>query len=168
MRADLASRWSLGGAIGFQSVFDAPTRESLFPATTRLGIDLQLRHFLRRDWVWGFDFSGGAADGSVTLNGMTTAPFRFNELQLATSIFVEWPHGSLTPFVGGRMAFLLMTRRFDDDTFPPQFFSTVSPGVVAGINWHFARDIGVVLRGRVHYLLYNVDENRSLGFWELA
>jgi hypothetical protein len=23
-------------------------------------------------------------------------------------------------------------------------------------------------RTRVHYLLYNVDENRSLGYWELA
>ena len=23
-------------------------------------------------------------------------------------------------------------------------------------------------RGRVHYLLYNIDENRSLGYWELS
>ena len=29
---------------------------------------------------------------------------------------------------------------------------------------HFQR----VARGRLHYLLYNVDEDRSLGYWELA
>jgi hypothetical protein len=23
-------------------------------------------------------------------------------------------------------------------------------------------------RSRVHYLLYNIDENRSLGYWELS
>jgi hypothetical protein len=40
--------------------------------------------------------------------------------------------------------------------------------VVGGVRWHVAGDFGVVVRGRVHYLLYNVDENRSLGFWELA
>jgi len=28
---------------------------------------------------------------------------------------------------------------------------------------------GVVLRGRLHYLLYNVDQaNQSLGYWEAA
>jgi hypothetical protein len=166
-RADLTSHWSLGLGGGFQSVFDAPTRESLFPPTAMLGIDFQLRNFLRRDWVWGFDLGGGSANGVVTLPS-TTAPFRFNELSLASSLVVDWPHRYVTPFVGVRMALLLMTRRFDNDAFPAQFFSTLSPGIVGGATWHVTRDWGVVLRGRVHYLLYNVDENRSLGFWELA
>jgi Caspase domain len=167
-RADLTSRWSLGVGGGFQSVFDAPTRESLFPPTGLLGVELQLRNFLRRDWVWGLDVGGGSANGVVALPSNTAVPFRFNELSLASSLVVEWPHRYLTPFVGGRMALLLMTRRFDNDAFPAQFFSTLSPGIVGGVTWHVSRDWAVILRSRVHYLLYNVDENRSLGFWELA
>jgi hypothetical protein len=169
MRPDLTTRWTLGLGGGFQSVFDAPSRESLFPATGLVGVELQARNFLRRDWVWGVDLAGGGANGAVTLsNTGATAPFRFSTLQAATTIAVEWPHGALTPFVGGRLALLFMTRRFEDDAFPAQYFSTASPGVVGGVRWHFTRDFGLVLRGRVHYLLYNVDENRSLGFWELA
>jgi uncharacterized caspase-like protein len=167
-RADVATRWSLGVGGGFQSVFDAPTRESLFPPTGLVGLEMQLRNFFRRDWVWGIDVGGGGANGSVTLNGVTAVPFRFSELQLATSLTVEWPHARLTPFVGGRVALLVMTRKFEENAFPDQYFSTLSPGVVGGVNWRFAGDFSLVLRSRVHYLLYNVDENRSLGFWELA
>ena len=166
MRVDV-SRWSLGGGLGFQSVFDAPTRESLFPATGLVGVDLQLRDFFRRNWVWGLEAAGGSANGAVVLES-TVAPFHFNELSLASSLVREWPHGALTPFLGVRLAYLLMTRRFDEDAFPAQYFSTMSPGIVGGASWHVTRDWGVVLRARVHYLLYNVDENRSLGFWELA
>ena len=167
MRVDV-SRWSIGVGGGFQAVFDAPTRESLFPPTGLFGVELQLRDFLRRDWVWGLDGAIGGANGAVPLS--TTggaAAFKFNELSLASSLVVEWPHRTLTPFVGGRLALLLMTRKFDGDAFPPQYFSTLSPGIVGGVTLRLSRSFGLIVRGRVHYLLYNVDENRSLGFWEL-
>jgi hypothetical protein len=167
MRVEI-SRWSLGASGGVQSMFDPPTRESLFPATGLLGVELQLRGFFRRDWVWGADAAAGGANGAVPLGGGAAAPFRFSELQLATSLVVEWPHRWVTPFVGGRLAMLLMTRKFDMDAFPAQYFSTLSPGLVAGAAFHWSRHWGVSLRGRLHYLLYNVDENRSLGYWELA
>jgi hypothetical protein len=160
------SRWSLIGGLGYQSVFDAPTRESLFPATGLVGLELQLRGFFRRDWVWGVDTAFGGATGAVPLSG-GAAPFHFNEVSLATSLVVEWPHRTFTPFVGGRLVALVMTRTFDEDAFPAQHFSTLSPGVVGGVTWHVSRSWNLLLRGRVHYLLYNVDENRSLGFWEL-
>jgi hypothetical protein len=163
-----ASRWSLGVGGGFQAVFDAPTRESLFPATGLVGLELQLRDFFRRDWVWGLDVAGGGANGAAPISSIAAAPFRFSELSFASSLVVEWPHRLFTPFVGGRLALLLMTRTFNEDAFPAQYFSTLSPGLVGGVTWRVARNWGVVLRGRVHYLLYNVDENRSLGFWELA
>jgi hypothetical protein len=166
-RVDLGARWSLGAGASYQSVFDAPTRESLFPAAGLVDVDLELRNFFRRDWVWGLDFAGGGANGVVPL-GSSAAPFHFSELSAATSLVVEWPHRYVTPFVGGRLALLVMTRKFDDDAFPSQFFSTLSPGVVGGGTYHLSHDFGIVLRGRVHYLLYNVDENRSLGYWELS
>jgi len=163
------TRWSMGLGGTYQSVFDAPTRASLFPATGMLAIEGAVHGFLRRDWVWGFDLAMGGASGTVALmTSPTVVPFRFSELSAATSITVEWPRRFVTPFVGGRLALLLMTRRFDDDAFPPQFFSTLSPGIVGGATFHVTRSLGLLARGRVHYLLYNVDENRSLGYWELA
>jgi hypothetical protein len=166
-RMDLSSRWSLGAGIGYQAVFEAPDGASLFPPTGLLGIDLALRNFLRRDWVLGFDVAVGSADGVAALPTVT-APFRFSEFSAATSLTVEWPGRFLTPFVGGRLALLLMSRRFQDDEFPSQFFSTLSPGAVGGVSYQMSRSTSVVARGRLHYLLYNVDGNRSLGYWELA
>ena len=61
-----------------------------------------------------------------------------------------------------------MNRTFEDPTLPKQFFSTLSPGMVGGFKLRLVGDFGLLVRGRVHYLLYNVDENRSLGYWELA
>ena len=53
--------------------------------------------------------------------------------------------------------------------FSNQFFATLSPGVVAGARLRLGDSVALVARGRVHYLLYNVDEaNRSLGYWEAA
>jgi hypothetical protein len=70
--------------------------------------------------------------------------------------------------VGARLALLLMNRTFDDPTLPEQHFSTLSPGIVGGLKLRLWGNLGLVARARVHYLLYNVDENRSLGYWELA
>ncbi len=166
-RVDLTNRWSLGAGVGYQAVFEAPDGASLFPPTGLLGIDLALRNFLRRDWVLGFDVAVGSADGVAALPTVT-APFRFSEVSLASSLVVEWPRRYLTPFVGARMALLVMNRRFQDDEFPAQFFSTLSPGLVGGASYRMTRNTSVVARGRLHYLLYNVDGNRSLGYWELA
>ncbi len=164
-RVDLSSRWSLGAGATYQSVFAAPDGAALFPPTPLLAVDLAVRNFLRRDWVWSVDLAGGSAQGTVTSVG---APFRFTEISLATSIGVDWPGRYVTPFVGGRLALLLMGRKFDGDAFPEQFYSTLSPGVVGGASFNLSRTMHVVARGRLHYLLYNVGEDRSLGYWELS
>jgi hypothetical protein len=164
-RVDLTSRWSLGAGATYQSVFAAPSGASLFPPTGLLAVDLSLRNFLRRDWVWSLDLAVGSTDGVVTSVG---APFRFSEASLGSSLLVEWPGRYVTPFVGGRLAMLLMGRRFTDDVYPAQFFSTLSPGMVGGVAFRIMEHTSLVTRGRLHYLLYNVDQDRSLGYWELA
>jgi hypothetical protein len=166
-RADLGSRWSVGAGVGYQAVFEAPDGASLFPPTGLVGIDLGLRDFLRRDWVLGFDVAAGSTDGVAALPTVS-APFHFSELSLASSLTVEWPRRFLTPFVGGRLALLIMSRHFQDDEFPAQVFATLSPGLVGGASYRMTRSTSVVARARLHYLLYNVDGNRSLGYWELA
>jgi hypothetical protein len=162
------TRWSLGLGGTYQSIFDAPSRESLFPATGMLGLEAQLHNFFRRDWIWAFDLAVGSAAGTVELSTGGLVPFHFSEVGLGTSMLVEWPHARLTPFVGARLALLLMNRTFDDSTLPAQQFSTLSPGVVGGLKLSLFGELGLIVRGRIHYLLYNVDENRSLGYWELA
>ncbi|HLK91661.1 MAG TPA: caspase family protein [Polyangia bacterium] len=164
-RYDLTARWSIGAGVGYQTVFAAPEGAGLFPATGLVDVDLALRDFLRRDWVLGFDLAGGSTNSVVASVG---APFHFTEVSLASSLTVEWPNRTLTPFVGGRLALLLMSRTFQDGAFPAQFYSTISPGLVAGVAYHLSRSTAVVARGRLHYLLYNVDGNQSLGYWELA
>ena len=76
----------------------------------------------------------------------------------------------MTPYVGGRLAMLLMGRTFTDETaiYPAQFFSTLSPGLVGGAAFRVMDHTSLVARGRLHYLFYNIDEDRSLGYWELA
>jgi hypothetical protein len=151
----------------YQSFFDAPTRAGLFPPAPLLGVEAQLRDFLRRDWVWAFDLAAGARRGQLLL-GTARLSYDFSEVTLGSSIWAEWPLGEAVAFAGGRVALLVMSRRFDDPVLPRQLFSTFSPGVVVGGRYRLWGPWAVGARGRVHYLLYNVEENRSLGYWELA
>jgi hypothetical protein len=166
--ATVVARWSIGLGAGYQTVFAAPSA-GLFPASGLVGLDFALRDFFRRDWLWGFDLAAG---GTRSVVAVPTAilPYQFSELSLATSMVVEprgWRVGPLAPFVGARIALLLMSRRFDDRVLPDQFFATLSPGVVAGARARLGDNVALVARGRLHYLLYNVDAtNRSLGYWE--
>ncbi len=167
----LTARWSVGLGGGYQSIFAAPSA-GLFPAAAMLGLDFGLRDFFRRDWIWGFDFAAGGTNAEVAVSPAVVLPYRFSELSVATSLISEWRRpalGPVVPFVGARTALLLMSRKFDDQALPDQFFATLSPGLVGGVRVRLGDSWALVLRGRLHYLLYNVDQtNRSLGFWEAA
>ena len=65
-------------AAASRSVFDAPTRASLFPPPASSASSFALRDFFRRDWVLGFDLAAGSANGVVASVG--AAPFHFSEL----------------------------------------------------------------------------------------
>jgi hypothetical protein len=159
---------SLAGTV--QAFFDEPTRQGLFPPAAMLGAEVQLHDFFRRTWVLGFDLAAGGARATLVRPNGVTLPFRFGEIATGGSLTTEWPmaEGRWAPFVGGRLAVLFMSRVFDSAQIPKQSFSTFSPGLVAGIRYRFPSGVSGVVRSRVHYLLYNVDENRSLGYWELA
>ena len=158
---------SLGGMM--QSFFDGPTRDSLFPSTGMLGLDFEVRDFFRHGFLWGLDLASGGAHGEVDRYG-TLLPFRFSELTAGTTLAAEWKFrfGDMAVFAGLRLAVVLMSRKFDDSTIPDQFFATFTPGLVGGLRYRLSRSFALLGRGRVHYLLYNVDENRSLGYWELS
>jgi hypothetical protein len=162
--------YSIGLAGTFQSFFDAPTRDGLFPPASMLGAELHVRDFFRKGWVLGVDLAAGGTRSVLFRPGGVTLPFRFGELALGASLFTEWSflEDRISPFLGARLAFVFMNRVFDDMGIPQQSFSTFSPGLVGGVRYRIGSGFAVLARLRVHYLLYNVDENRSLGYWELA
>ncbi|MBN2575367.1 MAG: caspase family protein [Deltaproteobacteria bacterium] len=169
MRDETGVRTSLGLGGLVQSFFDGPTRDGLFPPTGMLGIELELRDFFRRGWTWGFDFASGSTRAKVDRYG-TLLPFRFSELTAGTAVAKEWRFGEgrFSASAGLRLAFVLMGRKFDEPTVPDQFFATFTPGLVGSARYRITKHFAMLGRGRVHYLLYNVDENRSLGYWELT
>jgi hypothetical protein len=163
--------FSLGGSM--QAFFDAPTRAGLFPPTGLLGAEFQLRDFFRRDWIWGLDLAVGETRATLQRESVgVSLPFRFSELNVGTSLFTEWPlaAGRLVPFFGARLALLVMARKFEGAAadLPDQHLSAFSPGLQGGLRWHLGAGWSAVGRARVHYLRYDIDENRSLGYWELG
>ena len=166
---DVAGNWSLNIGLTSQAFFDQPTRQSLFPNSGLLAAEVSVANFLRRSWVAAFDVAAGGGNGMVD-HFANAVPFRTSQLNGGASLWVEWPFfdGDLALFTGARVAFLVLHRQFEDDVLPPQYFSTFSPGLLAGARYKLTRSVTALARARVHYLLYNVDENRSLGFMELG
>ncbi len=168
-RRDVGSHWSMGLGLTTQTFFDQPTRESLFPNSGLMALELQLADFFRRDWLLGFDVAAGGGQGLVE-HPTAAIAFETRQLNLGGSLLRQWrtQDGDWLPFVGMRVAFLFLSRRFEEQVLPEQMFSTFSPGVFAGLRYRITPRLSVFGRARLHYLLYNVDENRSLGFLELT
>jgi hypothetical protein len=163
-------RYALALSAGFQSFLDAPTRTSLFPPVALFGLELELRGFLRPDWLWSFDVLFGMVNTPQIIS-RTPINVRFTELNAGTTIGVEWPFGNVRALVGARATALWMTRAFTGEglQLPTQTFLTFSPGLVLGARYNLGA-VSFQARGRLHYLFYNLDVNqsRSLGYWELG
>jgi hypothetical protein len=174
VRRELPSRLHLGVTGAFQSFLDQATRASLFPSTGMLGLDLAVRDYFRQRWTWGLDLAFGSTHGELVRDGIgVPLPYEMTELGAGLSLYREWPilDGRLTPFAGGRLAFLLLGRAFEGAgaTVPKQAFATFSPGIVAGLRAELPAGFAFAARGRVHYVLYNLaEQSRSLAYLELG
>lgn len=166
---DVSGSWSLNVGLASQAFFDQPTRQSLFPNSGLLAAEVSVANFFRRQWVMAFDVAAGGGNGVVE-HFASSVPFRTNQVNAGASLWTQWPFidGDLSLFAGVRVAFLFLNRQFEEDVLPPQYFSTFSPGLLAGARYKLTHNVTALVRSRVHYLLYNVDENRSLGFMELG
>ncbi|WP_253908814.1 caspase family protein [Corallococcus exiguus] len=160
--------WAFGLTGGFQSFFDPQTRQSLFLSVPLFGAEAELHDYFRRDWVWGFDAAVGGTNGVLSLPTLAGPAYRYSVVNVGTSLTAEWPVGRFSPFVGVRVAYLIMGRKFDDAAFPDQRFAMVSPGLATGARFQLTRKLNLTARSRLQYLQYTVDAQRSLGFWELA
>jgi hypothetical protein len=163
--------WSLSATGQYQAIFDSPTTAGgLFPSAPLVGGEGTVHNFFGRGFAWSFDAQYGWSTGGVATPRLgVPLTYRYSLVNVGTSLLYEWNQdGAWVPFLGARLGLSLMNREFDDATFPRQSFTTMSPGVVAGLKFRLGRNFGLVGRGRVHYLLYNVDETRSLGYAEFG
>src|SRR6185436_8790958 len=160
--------WSVGLAAAYQTFFGY---QDYFPPSTSLGLEVQLHHYFRPDWMLDFDATLGGGKGEVPLiAGGGAAAYKFTQLSLGSSVITQWPMGDVVPFAGVRLSFMVLGRQFDPTVYAKEFQAmfTWSPGALVGVKWHFAGGWHAVARLRLQYLNYNIDENRHFGFGELG
>jgi hypothetical protein len=160
--------WSAGVTGSYQLVFDAPVaRGGYFPSAPVLGIDTTFHNAFGRGFGVGLDGLYGFAGGRFR-SGVIDVDFKYSELSVGGTVLYEWPEGIWVPSLGVRLGLNVMTREFPGSGLPSQNYQTFSPGLVAGLKLRLSKRFGVQVRGRLHYLLYNIDETRNFGYLELA
>ena len=95
---------------------------------------------------------------------------RFGEVGGGVSLWRDFGlTDSLTASFGARVAFIYLGRTFPGHKeLPSQNFFTLTPGIQAAFSWRFGDRFSAVLRGRLNYLFYNVDQPQNLGYTEVA
>jgi hypothetical protein len=161
------SRVALVAGAGPQRFFSKAARDGLFPPATLAGVEAAVRDDLGHGLAWGGDFAVGGGRGELRLPGVDPIEVRFSEVAAGVSLWRDERLGPVTASLGVRVAFTWLARSFPPEAgLPKQFFFTATPGLTAGVAWRFARRWSAVARGRLSYLFYNVDEDRSLGYAE--
>ena len=155
--------------------FAGETRTGLFPNMPLGGFDVETRDlFDSRGSVLALDFSAGTASLAVPI-GSLSVPTRMTEYTGGFSYMYEFLPGWVRPYVGARLSVVAVDRNLSAAGVPSQNLFTMAPGLVAGVNFEVAPHFGIGLRARASYLLYETDDNLSLGYadaglqlrWEL-
>jgi hypothetical protein len=157
--------WSLSAAGNYQAFFDRPTNAGgYFPSAPFLGAEATLHNFFGRGFALAIDGGYGWTSGTAYGPLIGELPYDYSLITFGASLFYEWAqNGWLIPYAGVHLSFNIMSREFTDLSLPQQNYSTFTPGIVAGLKVRIWKNLSLVARARVHYLLYNVDETRSLG-----
>ncbi|MBS1150750.1 MAG: peptidase caspase catalytic subunit p20 [Myxococcaceae bacterium] len=160
--------WSIGASGSYQYVFDAPlSRGGYFPSSPVIGIDTTFHNAFGKGFGVGIDGVYGFANGTLN-TGVFSTPYRYSLLSVGSTVLYEWPDGRWVPYLGVRLGLNIMGREFPGTGLPAQNYQTFSPGAVAGIKLRLSKRFSISVRGRLHYLLYNVDQVRNFGYLELA
>jgi len=163
-------RWSVLGTVGGQFFFDHAARNGLFPPAALGGVEMAARDDLGHQLAWSMDVAVGGGQATVHLPGVTGIPERFYELGGGASLWRDIAlTDALTFSVGARLAFIYLARNFvGHPELPPQNFFTITPGLTAALSWQWSERVSAVVRGRLNYLFYNVDQSQNLGYVEGA
>jgi len=159
----------LGTGMGLQGFFESPIRDDLFLTIPILFLNVDLHNFITKNLSLALDVSLGGRDGSVRVTEDTDVPIEYGEMGLGVGVNYTLGWDWFRIYIGGRLALVYIWRKFKGMEFrnwTPQDFTTVSPGLIAGMQAVFNRHWKLKLEGRVHYLYYNVDGDKSLGYGE--
>jgi hypothetical protein len=158
---------SLSASFGYEAFFDAAASSGLFPPMLLGGIEVAVRQNLGHDIGWGGDLSFGGGSGTLTQGGVTGIPFNSQELSGGVEIWKDFNVWVLRLGIGLRVAGILLLRQFQGNAdLPNQTFFTVTPGLQAEVSTPIGGHFSLFARGRLNYLLYNIDSNQSLGYGE--
>jgi hypothetical protein len=166
LSATYVPHWSVSVTGNYQAVFDRPTAQGgYFPSAPLVGLDATFHNFLGRGFSVSVDALYGWTSGTVTTPTWDLPyQYKYSMLSLGAAVLYEWgQEGRWIPFGGIHLSINLMNRAFTDATVAAQTYSVLTPGAFAGLKVRLTRSFSAVARVRVHYLLYNVDETRSLG-----
>ena len=157
--------WSLSATGNYQAVFDRPTNAGgYFPSAPFLGAEATLHNFFGRGFALAIDGGYGWTSGVLAGPLLGELTYDYSLITFGGALFYEWfQDGRFIPFAGVHLSFNIMSREFTQAFLPKQNYSTFTPGIAAGLKVRLTKNISLVARARVHYLLYNVDETRSLG-----
>jgi hypothetical protein len=162
--------WSFSASGSYLAMFDRPVSAGgYFPSAPFVGVEGFLHNFFGRGFGLGFDGHYGWTESTLSTPLLTELRFRYTGLSLGASLAYEWgQRDTLIPFAGVHLAFNVMTREFLDPGQPKQTYSVFTPGIFGGLKVRITRNFSAVARARVHYLLYNIDETKSLGSAEFG
>jgi hypothetical protein len=132
VRARLTTRPVLGVGLGYSSFVVQP-QAGMFASAPLLQLRLDLDHAMSDHFGLGFALWFGGSQSALAI-GQGTLPFSYGQFGATADVLYDvWPRDDWRPVVGGRMAWMLMTRTFQDPSLPKQIYSTFAPGALLGL-----------------------------------
>jgi opacity protein-like surface antigen len=169
-------RWTIGASVAGQLFFEGATRSGLLPNMPMGGLEVEVRDMFdsSRGSILGLDASAGTAPLTVPIGGEAIGT-QVTEWTAGFSYMYAFLPGWIQPYVGARISVVGVNRNFTSPGIAAQSLLTMAPGILAGVNFELTRNLSVGLRARASYLLYENDQDLSLGYadaglllrWEL-
>lgn len=162
--------WSVSLVGHYQAMFDRPTSAGgTFPSAPVIGAEVTLHNLFARGFALHLDGGYGWTSSTLAAPQLGSLAYDYELLTFGAGLSYSWfQDGRWIPFAGVRVAFASFNRAFTDAALGRQTFTSITPGVAAGLKVRLTKNLSVIARARVHYLLYDVDQTRHLGFADLG
>ncbi|MEO1483072.1 MAG: caspase family protein [Myxococcota bacterium] len=154
-----------------QTFLSSPVRNELLPNMTLLALTWDIDNALRRNVGLALDVALGGSGprqlatedpflGRIEYDSTVSQIAAGAALTARTRLYRDWltGHGSV------RLGIIRIGREFNDGSGAPQALSTFTPGLGAVVKAQLADWLSLGVQLRLHYMFFNLDENRSLTF----
>ncbi|MEM6531138.1 MAG: caspase family protein [Myxococcota bacterium] len=154
-----------------QTFLSSPVRNELLPNMALLSVTWDIDNALRKNVGVAFDIALGGSGvqqlstddpflGRIEYDSTVSQLSAGAALTGRAALYSDWlsAHGAL------RLGIVRIGREFNDGSAPSQALSTFTPGVGAGLAARVTSWLSIGAQLRLHYMFFNLDENRSLAF----